>query len=67
MMCELCGTDDCKCPPCSCIWCRDRRGETTSEERAAIDARELAFQKAEARAELRASAGRMKTVIAQLN
>jgi hypothetical protein len=63
MMCEICGSDECTCPPCSCIWCRHQRGETSVEERTAIYAQQRAFILAEERAAIRASAKRMKATI----
>jgi hypothetical protein len=64
--CELCGNldGDCNCPPCSCKWCRDRRGEPVSElERAAIDRHVEAIRLEMFRAESRMSAERMRANI----
>lgn len=65
MLCELCWPDDCKCPPCPCIWCRHKRGETSAEERRMIEARNAAFIRAEERDALRIHSRRTKSAIAQ--
>jgi hypothetical protein len=62
LWCEVCDSDDgCECPPCSCIWCRDTRGEHLDPlERARVNRHNAEL----ARHELRQSAERMAAKIA---
>lgn len=68
LMCEVCpDPEDCQCGPCPCQSCRHARGETTGDERRALEARDRAFAKADARAAAREASKDMGAALRRYN
>jgi hypothetical protein len=69
MPCDACGKDTgCTCPPCTCMWCRARRGDPlTSGERAHYEAQLAQNKRQKARDDLRQSAARMRAKLEALS
>lgn len=65
--CDLCGQDQCNCPPCPCKWCKYDRGEATTFERAQVEAHIAAIKAADDRKYARESAAKMAENIARLS